>query len=456
MSLQIWQALLTSKPKTNGQAISNPLIPEPRSDITHTVRIGGWLLALGLGGFLIWASFAPLDEGIPASGIITVDTKRKTIQHLVGGLVEKVLVHEGQSINAGDILVKLDDAQARAEYESIRHRYLSLRTMEDRLQTEQRRQGKITFHPDVINNQGDPLIAQHIDAQKQLLSSRQVTLRSELDAMNQAIQSQQEAAQGFAAQLESRKQQQAFLNEERTGLRDLVKEGYAPRNKLLELERMGADIEATTSELLANLARAKRSTAELSLRKTQREQEFYREVDTQLAEIRREASADEQRFKAASDALGRTEIKAPVSGSVVGIAIQTVGGVIPAGSRIMDIVPKDEALKLEAHLPPNLIDQVRVGQVADIRFSTFADSPQLVIEGQLDSVSADLLTDPATNMSYYLARITVTPNGLKTLGNRSLQPGMPVEIVIKTGERSLLAYLMHPLTRRLAQSMKEH
>lgn len=455
MSFRTWWQRVSGKPAVDGENGGNSQHLAPQADVSRTVKLGGFLLLGGFGGFMLWAVLAPLDEGVPAQGTVMVDTKRKTIQHLTGGLIDKVLVREGQLVKAGEVLIKLNDAQAKAEYEGARQRYLSLRANEDRLIAEQTGQTKIIFHPDVLAGKDNPLISQHMQTQEQLLSSRRMALRSELAAISEAMQAQQEAAKGFAAQLESRKQQMAFLNEERAGLRDLVKEGYAPRNKLLEVERLAADIEATTSDLTANLARAKRSVSEMSLRKLQREQEFRKEVDTQLAEIQREVSADEERFKAAGDALLRTEIKAPVAGSVVGIATQTVGGVIPQGTRIMDIVPNDELLMLEAQVPPHLIDRVRVGQMADIRFSNFSLTPQLVVEGKLASVSADLLVDPVSNLSYYLARISVTPNGLKALGNHHLQPGMPAEIVIKTGERSLLAYLMHPLTRRIAQSMKE-
>lgn len=455
MNWRAWWERMTGAPEVepDKETASTLLIPE--GDIGRTVTVGGWILLIGFGGFMLWAIFAPLDEGVPAMGTVMVDTKRKTIQHLTGGLIEQVLVREGQRVNAGDVLIKLDEAQARAEYESARQRYLSLRATEDRLLAEQTGQKNISFHPDVMAEKGDPIIYQHIQTQEHLLNSRRQALRSELESMDEAILAQKEAANGFTAQLASRKEQMSYLHEERAGLRDLVKDGYAPRNKLLEMERLAADIAATISELQANLAKAKRSAAELSLRKKQREQEFRREVDTHLAEVRREVSADEERFKATRDALARTEIKAPVSGAVTGIANQTIGGVIPQGARIMDIIPHDEALMLEAQVPPHLIDRVRIGQFADIRFSNFSLTPQLVVEGQLISISADLLTDPATNISYYLARITVTPDGLKSLGNRQLQPGMPAEIVIKSGERSLLTYLLQPLTRRIAQAMKE-
>ncbi len=455
MNWRAWWEKITGVPdETVGDTQTGAGL-QPQSEIGHVVRWAAYVLLGSFLFFLLWALLAPLDSGVPAQGMVMVDTKRKTIQHLTGGLIEKVAVREGQEVNAGDLLIKLDDTQVHAEYETVRQRYLGLRAEEDRLLAEQAGKSEITFHPDVLAGRNDPLINQHIQAQERLLASRRLALSSEVGAITESIRSQEEAAKGFAAQLESRKAQATFINEEREGLRELVKEGYAPRNKLLEVERLAADIDATTSDLRANLARARRAVAELSLRKIQREQEYSKEVGAQLAEVRRQVTADEERYKAAREALDRTEIRAPVGGSVIGIATQTVGGVIPAATRIMDVVPRDEALLLEAHIPPHLIDRVKVGQLADIRFSNFAQTPQLVVEGKLVSISADLLTDQATNMSYYLGRIAVTPDGLKALGNHRLQPGMPVEIVIKTGERSLFEYLIHPLTRRLAQAMKE-
>ena len=160
-------------------------------------------------------------------------------------------------------------------------------------------------------------------------------------------------------------------------------------------------------------------------------------------------------MRAVSDDLARTEIKAPAAGQVVGLAVQTVGAVVQSGQKLMDIVPKDAPLILEAHVAPHLIDRVRSDLPVDVRFSSFAHSPQLVVQGKVVSISADLLTEPQTNVSYYLARVQVTPEGIKHLGKRQLQPGMPVEVILKTGERSMLTYLLHPLTKRLAASMTE-
>jgi len=234
-----------------------------------------------------------------------------------------------------------------------------------------------------------------------------------------------------------------------------VNEGYAPRNKQMELERMVAGTNGALAELQGNIARARSAIAEVKMRAIQRRQEYRKEVDTQMADVRREVQADAEKFKASSEELARMVIRAPAEGQVVGLAVQTVGGVIQPGQKLMDIVPQNEILLIETRVAPHLIDSVKPGLVTDVRFSSFAHSPQLVVPGRVDSISSDLITEPQTNMSYYLARVSVTAEGMKELGSRQMQAGMPVEVIIKTGERTVLTYLLHPLLKRLAASMKE-
>jgi len=255
--------------------------------------------------------------------------------------------------------------------------------------------------------------------------------------------------------LEGRKAQQGFIQEEMTGLRDLVSEGYAPRNNLLALERTAAETTGSIADLIGNIERSRRAISELKQRKIQRQQEYRKEVDGQLAEVRSQVQAEADKFVAVRDELARTILRAPVDGQVVGLVAQTVGGVITPGQKVMDIVPKDEALVLETKVPPHLIDRVQPGRTTNVRFSAFSHSPQLVVPGKVDSISSDLLTEPQTGVSYYLARVSITPEGMKILGDRQMQAGMPAEVIIITGERSMLTYLLRPLLSRIAVSMKE-
>ena len=430
--------------------------PRASSDTRAVARTGMLVLAVGFGGFLLWAGFAPLDEGVPTQGMVTLDTKRKTVQHLSGGLVKEVLVQEGQQVKEGQPLLRLDGAVAKANFEAVRQRYLGYRAMQSRLFAEQAGNGVINFHPDVKAAMNDPLIQQQVSTQQQLIQARRAALAADLQGIEESMQGLKEQLGSYQNILVQRRSQLALLTEELTNTRGMVKEGYAPRNRQLELERMVAESNASIADLTGNSLRISRQVAELGQRSLARKQEYRKEIESQLADVTREVQSDAEKFVAVTADLDRMEIKSPANGQVVGLTVQTVGAVLQPGQKLLDVVPDQQTLLLEAHIPPHLIDKVQTGLMADIRFNSFAHSPQLVVDGKVMSVSGDLLSDPQQpQYSYYLARVQVTPEGIKTLGARQMQPGMPAEIVIKTGERSLLTYLLHPLTKRMAASMKE-
>lgn len=436
-------------------AAPGPVVDEPIPDHGRARRIAAWTLSVGFGGFLLWAGFAPLDEGVAAPGVVAIDTKRKPVQHLTGGIVKDVLVGEGQKVREGDVLMRLDEAVARANFETTRQHYLSLRAVHARLQAEQAGNGKITWHPDLVAASSDPVIRAQMRTQEQLLAARRGALAADLQGIAESVQGQTALIQSYESMQASRRRQLASLGEELKNTSGLVAEGYAPRNRQHELDRSVAEANSSLSELQGNMDRAQRTIAELRQRASARQQEYRKDVETQMAEVSREVQSNAEKYRALQNDLARVEIRAPASGQVVGLSAQAVGGVIQAGQKLMDIVPSTQQLLLEAHVQPHLIDRIGAGSPVDIRFSAFAHTPSLVVDGQVVSVSGDLITDPATNVSYYLARVAVTPEGVKTLGERRMHPGMPVEVIIRTGERSLLTYLLGPLTKRLAASMKE-
>lgn len=424
-------------------------------DLGRAGRIGLWALAIGFGGFLLWASLAPLGEGIPSQGHVALDTKRKTVQHLTGGIIKEVLVGEGDIVKEGQLLMKLDDVAAKATFEAVRQRYLGDLAIQGRLLAEQAGQSSIKYHPDLTAAAGDPLIKQQMLNQEMLFQSRKSALQADLRGIDESIQGQRGLTESYAAMMGNRKNQLSLLNEELVNTRGLVKEGYVPRNRQLELERQVSETSSSIAELQGNSIRSLRTVGELRQRAIARQQEYRKEVETQLGEVTREALSDAGKFSALQDELGRTQIVSPASGQVVALSAQTIGGVVTSGQKLMDIVPANETLVLETRVLPHLIDSVHSGMPVDVRFSSFARSPQLVVEGKVTSVSGDLLVDPQNGMNYYLARVVLTPEGIKKLGKRQMQPGMPVEVVLKTGERSMLTYLLHPLTKRIAASMNE-
>ena len=427
------------------------------ADTASIARKALWALGIGFGGFLIWAALAPLDEGVPTSGMVTIDTKRKAVQHLTGGIVKEVLVREGEIVKEGQVLMRLDEAVTKANYESIRQRYLGLSAMQTRLRAEQAGAAKLVFDKDVLDAAAvDPYVAQQVNNQKQLFETRRAGLQSDLQGLQESIEGVKAQRDATKLMLVQRQQQLSLLKEELANTRELVKDGYAPRNRQLELERMTAEVQANIADLTGSSIRTERAVAELTQRSLSRKAEYRKEVESQLADVAREVQADAEKFVAEKANLQRIDIRSPSAGQVVGLTVQTVGAVVQPGQKLMDVVPDEQALLLETRIAPHLIDKVQAGLSADIRFNTFAHSPQLVVEGKVLSVSGDLLTDPQNpQIAYYLARLQVTPQGMKTLGQRQMQPGMPAEVVVKTGERSMLTYLLNPLLKRLAGSMKE-
>lgn len=429
-------------------------------DTQKTINWGIVVIGFGFGGFLLWAALAPLDEGVPCEANVAIDTKRKVIQHLTGGIVETVNVKEGQIVKQGDILMTLDDELAKARQQEIQQHYFGVRAMEGRLIAEQNGEKTIKFHDDLIAQQNNPLALQYMHNQENMLRSRQAKLASDIQGLKEAIQEQEAYIRGQNAINQSVKSQLELINRQWSGVKDLVNEGYAPKNQQRDLEIRIAQLTGSQIESQSAKIKAQNAIDGLKQRILGVNEEYQKEIQTQMNQVQLEVESDAQKLKAYTEELNRTEIRSPVDGQVVGIQVQTVGSTIAPGQRIMDIVPLDEGLLFEVKILPHLIDRVKPDLPADIRISTFANTPQLNLLGKVESVSLDLITDPNANpmmpnAKYYLARVSLTPEGVDKLGNRVLKPGMQAMVVIKTGERSLLKYIINPLTKRFASSLKE-
>lgn len=416
-------------------------------------RIGLWVgLALLL--LLGWIAWAPLDEGVPAAGQVVVDTRPKPVQHLTGGIVLEVLVREGQAVTSGQPLLRLDTAATAAVHEAVRQRYYALRAAQARLEAERDGRTTIAWHPD-LNASGAHAAQAHMQTQQTLMSSRSAALAAELGALGESAQAQQALLRSTDTMLQGRQEQLSLIQEELANTEPLVKAGYAPRNRLLELQRQQAEAQTLIAELRGQRERGQRALSEIAQRRLQRQSEFRRDVQQQLSEVLRDVDADAQRLQAAEQEAQRTEIVAPVAGHVLGLAVQSAGSVVQPAQKLMDIVPDGEGLLIEARVQPHLADRIRVAQPVDVRFTAFSHTPELLLQGEVLSLSADALFDPATQTSYFLARVALAPDAATVLGQRNLVPGLPAEVVFKTGERSLLTYWLHPLIKRMAWSMKE-
>jgi len=449
---------LASKPRgSNITDVQDLKALNDHSDTDKPIRLGFWVLIVGFGAFVVWASFAPLDEGVSTQGQVSMESKRKTLQHLSGGVVKSVMAKEGVFVHKGDLLIELDNALAKANYESVRQNYMGQRALESRLLAEQRGLDQVQFHPDLIKSSADPLVLQHMQSQIQVFNSKKGSLNAEMQAIDENLRGLKAQFDASSLMLQSRNAQANYQEQQIKSISELANEGYAPRNQLLQLQQSRAELRSMLADLQGTLNRIQSTILEVQQRKSQKNQEYLKDVSQQLADVRREVQSGQDKLRSVSEDLSRTQIVAPVDGQVVGLTLSTLGSVVSPGQRLMDIVPQGEALLIDAKIPPHIIDKVFKGQSVDVRFSTFANAPQLVLEGELLSVSSDVINEQTAMgmQSYYLARAKITDKGYHQLGKRVLQPGMPAEVLIKTGERSFMTYLLHPLTKRIAASMKE-
>jgi protease secretion system membrane fusion protein len=416
----------------------------------------GWLIViLGFGGGLLWATFAPLDKGVPMSGTVAVATNRKAVQHLSGGTIAQILVKEGDIVKQGQVLVRMNDTQNTAAVEITRVGYFSARATEARLIAERDGKKTIAFPPELASAKKDPRVAADIAMQAQLFSSRQSAAQNELASFDENVSGLKAQLHGLDASRESKKQQKTIFEEQLVGMRELAKDGYVARGRLLDLERAYAQINGQIAEDIGNIGRIKSQIVEVGFRRQQRQQEYQKDVRTQLGDVGKEADELQHRLTSQAFDLANTDVKSPSDGIVVGMNIFTQGGVVNPGFKMMDIVPVDDALIVEGQLPVNLVDKVHPGLKVNLIFSAFNQNKTPQIPGEVTGISADRLIEERSGAPYYKVKAKVAPEGLKMLAKLKVLPGMPVELFVKTGERTMMNYLLKPIFDRAHSSMTE-
>jgi protease secretion system membrane fusion protein len=418
----------------------------------------GWIVVLiGVFGSLLWMGLAPLDQGVQVSGSVVVSGQRKTVQHPSGGIVEEMLVREGEVVKAGQVIARMNVTQARAEAELLRFHVLSGRATEARLMAEHTEQKTVNFPQALLalDAKADPRVPALMSLQQQLFFSRRSALESELTGVDQSMQGIDFQLKALTVSRQEKSLQLVSMTEQLKNMQELARDGYVPRNRMLELERQHGQIKAALAEDAGNIGRLEKQIMELRARKNQRQQEYQREVRSQLTEVQRDTESASQRLASAEFLLAHTEIKSPVSGTVVGLTVFTPGAVIGPGARLLDVVPQDAALEIEAQMPVHLVDKVRPNFPVELMFTAFNQSTTPNIPATVTRVSADRLMDEVTGMPYFKLNAVATAEGLKKLKVENVRAGMPVEVFVKTGERTMLNYLIKPLFDRSHSALRE-
>jgi len=432
----------------------------PTSFDDRRLRWLGFLIVLALfGGFGIWAMVAPLASSANAPGVIVVESYRKTLQHLEGGIVKTIGVRDGQVVQKGQVLMTLEDTQPRAQLEVMRGQYFIIIAREARLLAQRDRLGKVNYPGELLSSQNDPRVQDAIRVQNQTFSARKAANEGEISLYQQQIGQLQAKGRGLRSQRLNHEQLVASYVSELEDFRALLKEGYAEKQRVREFERNLSQSEGQLGEISANVAAVDLQVSETKLKILQLQNDLQREVAKELSEVQSQMFEVREKMQSLQDMVERTVVRAPQAGTVLSLQPHTLGAVVKPGERLMDIVPQGERLVVEAKVLLIDIDRVSIGQTAEIRFTAFKARETPHVEGKLLALSADRVVDDADpqKMPYYLARVEITQKGLEDLARQKLDlvAGMPAEVLIKTGERTLFHYLIDPLKNAAARSFTE-
>lgn len=415
--------------------------------------IGLLIVFVTFGLFGVWAAVAPLNSAALAPGVVTVQTYRKTVQHLEGGIVKELLARDGDVVKQGDPLIVLDDTQIRAEYEMTKSQLIAAQAMEARLRAEQGDADVVDF-----SRMAEPESQRGVEArqsEQQVFLARQSSRHGEVSVLRERVGQLKQQINGLESMIQTKGSLERSYSGEIGELSQLLKEGYVDKQRLLDQQRKLDMLRAEIADHKSEIIKTRLQISETELQIVQRNKEFNAEVVNQLTEAQNKVYDFQERMAALRDRLSRSVIRAPDDGMILGMTVHTIGGVVRAATPILDIVPSVSDLIVEAQVAPHDIDRVHPGKQADIRFSAFNSATTPVIQGQVLSVSADRLINEDTGMPYYLARVGLTDEGARKLGSLKLLPGMPAEVLINAGERTMLQYLMQPATNAFARSMIE-
>ena len=437
------------------EAIAAP--DDPKRDI----RIGAGIAILFFVVLLGWAALTPLDAAVRAPGVITVLGNRQSVQHPTGGVVTAIHVREGQDVRQGDVLIELSAPETLAAERALTSDYFMLLAQRARLLAEQA--GQPSFEVPVefagVSGRDRQLAIAALSMQRGEMAARRAALSAQQSVLSQRERQLREQQSGFSAQRSSVVQQRKILGDELSGLREVAEKGFASKNRVREMERADAQLEGQQAAMAAEMARTGEGMGETRMQSLSLARDTLQQIATDLRDTESKLSEVLPKLVAAKEQLQRAQIRAPATGRVVGLTVFTVGGVVPPGQTLMDIVPDHKTLVIQAQVSPQDADDVYPGQVAQLRFESVRDRSLPLIPGTVKTISADRFTDEKTGHAYFRAEIEVQPADLKRiqglLGRGQLRPGLPVDAMLSVRKRSALEYILDPLTGSFRHALHE-
>lgn len=425
----------------------------------HSVRRhslwGGLVLVLLVGGVGGWATMTEIAGAVVTAGVLVVESDVKKVQHPTGGVVGEIRVKDGDLVQEGDVVIRLDETVTRANLSIVVKSLNELAVRQARLEAERDDDDAIAFPPELLTRQEQFELASVINGERRLFDLRKTARAGQKAQLRERILQLQEEISGLSGQSASKRREIEFVNRELTGLRDLWEKRLIPINRVMTLEREAVRLDGDSNQYVASAAQAKGKKAETELQIIQIDQDLRSEVAKELREIQGKVAELVERKVTAEDQLKRIDLKSPQRGNVHQLAVHTIGGVIGPSEPLMLIIPENDALTVEIRIAPQDIDQLRTGQQVNLRFSAFNQRTTPEISGALSRVSADITQDQKTGVSYYLGRVTLPKQELTKLAEFRLIPGMPVEAFVRTSDRTVLSYLIKPLRDQIEKAFRE-
>ena len=411
---------------------------------------------VGIGG---WAAIAPIDSAAIASGTVAIESGRQTIQHLEGGIIKQILVQDGDHVKAGDVLVRMDDTRTQAELSLVQGELDLAEATYARLSAERDGLAEPKYPARLLTRASDPEVAELLAGQSNLFTARLAVLNGQKDILRQQVAQYQQQIKGYQAIEVSKQTQLSLVKTELSDLSGLLQQGYVTKSRVLALQRQEGELEGERGQSIAEIARAQQGIGESNRQILQLDNQRQEDISKDLHALEGQLNELRQKLIAAKDVVERLSITAPIDGTVTNLAIHTVGGVIGTGSQLMEIVPADDKLIVEAEISPIDINTVHVGQEVSVRVVAAGARLLPVIYGRLEEISADRMTAPNTATApgriYYQARISISPEQAARLGDIKLRVGMPVEAMITRGSQTALHYAIKPMLDSLSRSFRE-